>query len=67
MLKWAFVFLLVSIVASALGYTGVAAASAGIAKALFVVCFAIFAVLLILGLTVASRIRNAGGGSKEIR
>ncbi len=56
MLKWAFVFLAISLLAGLLGLTGVAAASAGIAKFLFVVCLAIFLVLLIGGVTIFRRL-----------
>ena len=69
MLKWAFVFLLISIVSGALGYSGVAAASGGIAKTLFFIFFGVFVVLLILGLTVVNkvRVRLSQGDGKAIR
>ena len=51
-LKWALIFLLVSIVAGVLGFTGISAASADIARFLFYVFVVIFLVLLILGLTI---------------
>jgi uncharacterized membrane protein YtjA (UPF0391 family) len=51
-LKWALIFLLVSIVAGLLGFTGISAASADIARFLFYVFVVIFLVLLILGLTI---------------
>jgi len=50
-LKWALIFLLVSIVAGVLGFTGISAASADIARFLFYVFVVIFLVLLVLGLT----------------
>ncbi|GGC80958.1 DUF1328 domain-containing protein [Chelatococcus reniformis] len=50
MLKWALIFFVISIIAGALGFSGIAAGSAQIAKILFFVAVAIFAVLLILGL-----------------
>lgn len=59
MLRWAFIFLIIGLVAGLLGFTGVAGASIAIAKTLFFVFIIIFLVLLILGLTVA---RRAGGG-----
>jgi uncharacterized membrane protein YtjA (UPF0391 family) len=52
LLKWALVFLLISIIAALLGFTGIAAASADIARILFYIFIAIFVVLLVLGLTV---------------
>ena len=56
MLKWALVFFLISLVAGLLGFTGVAAGSAAIAKVLFFIAIVIFAIFLILGLTVYKRI-----------
>lgn len=50
MLKWALIFLVISIVAGLLGFTGISAASAGIAKILFFIAVAIFLVLLMLAL-----------------
>jgi uncharacterized membrane protein YtjA (UPF0391 family) len=59
MLRWAFIFLILGLVAAALGFTNIAGASIDIAKVLFFVFIAIFAVMAILGLTVA---RKASGG-----
>lgn len=56
MLRWAFIFLVIGLIAGLLGFTGVAGASIAIAKTLFFVFIIIFLVLLILGLTVARRI-----------
>ena len=50
MLKWALIFLVISLVAGALGFTGVAVGAARIAKILFGVFLVIFLVLLVLGL-----------------
>ena len=60
-LKWALIFFLVSIVAGLLGFTGISAASADIARFLFYVFVVIFPVLLILRLSIfkASRRRSA--------
>jgi uncharacterized membrane protein YtjA (UPF0391 family) len=52
MLKWAFIFLLLGIVAGVLGFTTVAGTAIGIAKFLFFLFLIIFAVMLVLGLTV---------------
>ncbi len=52
LLKWALIFLVVSIIAGILGFTGISAASADIARFLFYVFVVIFLVLLILGLTI---------------
>jgi len=51
-LKWALIFLVVSIIAGLLGFTGISAASADVARFLFYIFVVIFLVLLILGLTV---------------
>jgi uncharacterized membrane protein YtjA (UPF0391 family) len=50
MLKWALVFFLVSVVAGIFGFTNIAAGAATIAKWLFFIAIAIFAVFLVLGL-----------------
>ena len=51
MLRWAFIFLVVGLIAGLLGFTGIAGASIGIAKFLFFLFVAMFVLLLILGLT----------------
>jgi len=50
MLKWALIFLVISIIAAVFGFTGIAAGAATIAKWLFFIALAIFVVLLILGI-----------------
>jgi uncharacterized membrane protein YtjA (UPF0391 family) len=52
LLKWALIFLVVSIVAGLFGFTGIAVASADVARLLFYVFVVIFLVLLVLGLTI---------------
>src|SRR5690242_11374267 len=52
LLRWALLFFLISIVAGVLGFTGISAASADVARFLFYVFVEIFLVLLVLGLTV---------------
>ncbi|MCB0325036.1 MAG: DUF1328 domain-containing protein [Bdellovibrionales bacterium] len=56
MLKWAFVFLIISIIAAVFGFGGVAAGAADIAQILFVVFLIGFFVLLLLGLTVYKKV-----------
>ena len=56
MLRWVILFLVIGLVAGILGFGGIAGASFAIAKLLFFVFIAIFAVLLVLGLTVARRV-----------
>jgi len=59
MLRWAIIFLILGLIAGALGFTGVAGASIAIAKILFFIFITIFVVFLVLGLTVA---RKVSGG-----
>ena len=56
LLKWAFVFLVVSLVAALFGFTGVSEASADIARVLFYIFLIIFLVLLILGVTIFRKV-----------
>ncbi len=49
MLRWAILFFVLAIIAGVFGFGGVATASAGIAKTLFVVFLIIFVVTLVLG------------------
>jgi Protein of unknown function (DUF1328). len=49
MLGWAVVFLIVALAAAVLGFGGIAAASAGIAKLLFVIFLVLFVISLIFG------------------
>jgi uncharacterized membrane protein YtjA (UPF0391 family) len=51
LLKWALIFLVISIVAAVFGFTGLSIASAEVARVLFFIFVAIFLVLLILGMT----------------
>jgi uncharacterized membrane protein YtjA (UPF0391 family) len=52
MLTWALIFFIVAIIAAILGFTGLAAGAAGIAKILF---WAFLAVALVIGITHLSR------------
>jgi uncharacterized membrane protein YtjA (UPF0391 family) len=52
LLKWAFIMLIVSLVAALFGFTDIAAASADFARILFFIFLVIFVLLLVLGLTV---------------
>ena len=52
MLRWAFFFLLIGIIAGLLGFTGIAGAAIGIAKLLFFIFVGIFLVMLVLALLV---------------
>lgn len=59
MLRWAFMFLAIGLIAGLLGFTTIAGASIGIAKFLFFLFVAMFVLFLILGLTVY---RSVTGG-----
>jgi len=50
MLRWALAFLVLSIVAAVLGFTGLASAAADVARMLFFLFLLIFALLLVIGL-----------------
>lgn len=52
MLKWAVIFLIISIVAALFGFTGISHIAAGMAKILFAIFLILFIVFLILGLRV---------------
>jgi uncharacterized membrane protein YtjA (UPF0391 family) len=56
MLRWAFIFLVVGLIAAVLGFTNVAGTSIEIAKMLFFVFMVIFVVLLVAGLAVGRRV-----------
>jgi uncharacterized membrane protein YtjA (UPF0391 family) len=58
MLRWALTFLLVALVAGALGLTGVAGAAVGIAKALFFVAIVLFIVTAIAGIAAGGSVAN---------
>ncbi|NPU13158.1 DUF1328 domain-containing protein [Bradyrhizobium sp. 83012] len=50
MLKWALIFFGISVIAGFLGFSGVSAGAATIAKWLFFIALAIFVVFLAMGL-----------------
>ena len=50
MLKWALIFLVISLVAGALGFTGIAAGAGRIAKILFAVFLAIAILIAVLAI-----------------
>ncbi len=52
MLKWALIFFVISLIAGALGFSGVSAATGGIAKILFFLFLALAAVVVLLALMV---------------
>ena len=52
LLKWAIVFLIISLVAALFGFGGIAQGTADVAKVLFFIFLAVCVVLFLLGLTV---------------
>ena len=54
MLRLALFFLVISLIAAVFGFTGIAAASAEIARLLFFIAIAVFLVLLVAGLLTGS-------------
>jgi uncharacterized membrane protein YtjA (UPF0391 family) len=52
LLKWALIFFPIPIVAGILGFTGISAASADLARILFYTFLSICIVLLLLGITI---------------
>ena len=58
MLKWAFVFLLIAIVAGIFGFGGIAAASATIAQFLFGLFLLLFLGALVIGLAIGSSLMS---------
>ena len=56
MLKWALIFLVLGLIAGALGFGGMAGAFVGIAKILFFLFVVGFVLFLVLGLTVAKKV-----------
>jgi len=52
MLKWALIFLVISLVSGAFGFTGIARGAATIAKILFGLFLVLFLIFLVLALTV---------------
>ena len=58
MLKWAAVFLLITIVAGILGFTGVEQASATIAQWLFGIFLVLFFGAVVIGLAIGRRLTS---------
>ena len=49
MLKWAIIFLIISLIAGVFGFTGIAAGAKDIAKIFFYIFIVIFLVVLVFG------------------
>ncbi len=55
MLRWAFIFLIIAVVAALFGFTNIAVAAAGIAKLLFFIFLVLFLVFLVIALVAGRR------------
>ena len=55
MLKWAVIFAIIALIAGALGFTGIEAGAADIARLLFYVFLALVVIFLLLGFTLFKR------------
>jgi uncharacterized membrane protein YtjA (UPF0391 family) len=55
MLSWALAFFVFALIAALFGFTGIAVASAGIAKILFFIFLVVFGITLIMHLTSSRR------------
>jgi uncharacterized membrane protein YtjA (UPF0391 family) len=49
MIKWAILFFVISLIAGAFGFTGVASGARSVAKVLFFIAVAIFLIVLVFG------------------
>jgi uncharacterized membrane protein YtjA (UPF0391 family) len=58
MLKWAFVFLIIAVIAGVFGFTDVEAASATIAQWLFGIFLVLFVGALVIGLTIGAKLTS---------
>jgi len=56
MLKWAIIFGILSLIAAALGFGGIAGAFAGVAKILFFLFVSLCVILLIAGIFIGRKI-----------
>jgi uncharacterized membrane protein YtjA (UPF0391 family) len=56
MIKWAFIFLAIGLIAGALSFGSIAGMAFGIARFLFVLAIALFVLFLILGLVAAKKL-----------
>jgi uncharacterized membrane protein YtjA (UPF0391 family) len=56
MLRWALIFAIIAIVAGLLGFTGVAAGAAVIAKTIFYIFLCLVVVFILLGITIGKKL-----------
>jgi uncharacterized membrane protein YtjA (UPF0391 family) len=58
MLRWAVIFLIIAVIAGIFGFTGIAAASATIAKVLFGIFLVLFIGAVAIGLAIGSKLMS---------
>ena len=58
LLKWAGIFFVIAVIAAAFGFTGIGEGGAEIAKVLFYIFLALFAIVLIAGLAAMRKVRK---------
>ena len=58
MLRWAFIFLIIALIAGAFGFYDVEAASAGIAQILVTIFLVLFLGALVIGLAMGGRLTS---------
>jgi uncharacterized membrane protein YtjA (UPF0391 family) len=58
MLRWSVIFLVIALIAALFGFTSIAVSAAGIAKILFFIFLVLFFIALILGGTVAKKLKD---------
>lgn len=59
MLRWSAIFLVIAVIAAALGFGGIASDAAEIAKVLFFIFLAVFVVTLVLGLAAGKKVAGS--------
>ncbi len=58
LLKWALIFFVIALIAAGLGFSGIAAGAASIAKVLFYLFLTIFVALLIAGIVIGNKLSS---------
>ena len=56
MLRWALIFAVIAIVAGLLGFTGIAAGAAVVAKTIFYIFLGLVVVFILLGITIGKKL-----------
>jgi len=56
MLKWAFIFLVIALIAALFGFTGIASTATGIAKCLFFLFLVVCLIFFIIGISIGKKV-----------